>query len=263
MQQLARHARPAPAQPAVEQVDADVGDRPADGQRSAPPASAATGQAGGVDRRLGGPVEVAEPRRPGARSAGRPAPAAAPRRRRTPAQDEPPAGLGEPSSRQRAEVRGNELEDRDPALRRARGAGRPPSWSPPGRARTSRAPANSGRKISQTEASKLNGVFWSTASPGPSAKASCIQSSRLTIAAVAAQRPPWAGRWSPRCRSRRRGFRGRAPGRGSSVPTAAISSSQPHPGDTAAGARAPRGLACGDQHRAGRRPRHEGQPLAG
>ena len=61
----------------------------------------------------------------------------------------------------------------------------PASWCPPGRAITRRAPASSGQKNSQTDTSKLKGVFWSTLSSLVSPYCSCIQSSRLTM-------PLWA-----------------------------------------------------------------------
>jgi hypothetical protein len=53
------------------------------------------------------------------------------------------------------------------------------SRCPPGSAITRRAPANSGQKNSQTETSKLKGVFCTTASEGVSPYCSCIQSRRL------------------------------------------------------------------------------------
>src|SRR5262249_15278751 len=49
----------------------------------------------------------------------------------------------------------------------------------PGAARTKRAPTSSGQKNSQTETSKLNGVFCRTASPALKPYAACIQHKRL------------------------------------------------------------------------------------
>ena len=53
---------------------------------------------------------------------------------------------------------------------------------PPGSAITSSAPNRSGQKNSQTDTSKLNGVFWRTRSAAVSPKASCIHTRRLEIA---------------------------------------------------------------------------------
>src|SRR5262249_47375846 len=55
------------------------------------------------------------------------------------------------------------------------------SRCPSGFATTSRAPVNSGQKNSQTETSKLNGVFCSTQSCFVSRYCSCIQKRRLQM----------------------------------------------------------------------------------
>ena len=56
------------------------------------------------------------------------------------------------------------------------------SRCPSGRAITNRAPASSGQKNSQTETSKLNGVFWRTWSVAVRPYACCIQRRRLVTA---------------------------------------------------------------------------------
>ncbi len=62
-------------------------------------------------------------------------------------------------------------------------ASRAGSRCAPGSAITSVAPAASGAQSSHTEASKLNGVFWSTRSAAESGKARCIHPTWLASAA--------------------------------------------------------------------------------
>ena len=166
-----------------------VGDRPADRHRPRR-RSRRHAPGGDVDRGLGGAVEVVQL---GARAARAKKRSCELGRQRLAAARPRAAASGSRSTpglvQEGLEHRGHEVQRGDRPRRRSAPPGRRGSWWPPGRATTRRAPAISGQKNSQTETSKLNGVFCSTRSSGVEAVGVAASTAGgCTIAAVRVHR---------------------------------------------------------------------------
>ena len=200
--QLARHARPAPARScASSDVHARVRDRPADRD---------------VRRQVRSGTRPPRRRRPPLRS-GRTnstaAPAAAVRRTAAPRDSGSASPLQITSasvvhaaasacSRKNCSIEGTKCSVVMPCSRTDARRGSRGPCDRPGRAITKRAPLSSGQNNSHTDTSKLNGVFCSTASAALEPVGFLHPQQAVDHARGARSSRLWAGRWSPRCRSR-------------------------------------------------------------